>query len=195
MKKIKRDTIEKSSSRYASAGLAERRIAITIAQSPAVLPGIAELLDAERLGDETNELVGLITEYPKFCDEVGPSVVAENTGLPEPIVRYFAWLELTPAAELHALPTLEQSIEILAERPFELLGALAQWRDELKRGIGGQRADSPGTWRRDALYIAACHEQAAIEAERAGDRVAALDWIEKAAWALAGEAASQRRSA
>jgi hypothetical protein len=175
---------------------AELRVAVTIAQSPAALSGIAEQLDAEQLSEETRALVELVTEYPAACAEAGPAAVAEKLNSSEEIIVHFRWLELTPAAELNALPSLEESLKFLSpEPPLQLLGALAQWEDELSRGIGGQRRDNPSTWRHDALYVAACHETAAIEAEREGHRALARDLIEKAAWALAGEAASQRRSA
>lgn len=145
--------------------------------------------------NETRALVQLVTEYPVLCAEAGAASVAEKVNRPAEIIRHLRWLELTPAAELTTLPTLEESLKILSpEPPLELLGALAQWHEELRRGIGGQRADSPSTWRHDSLYVAACHETAAIEADRGEDRAGARDWIEKAVWALAGEADAARKS-
>jgi hypothetical protein len=47
--------------------------------------------------------------------------------------------------------------------PLARLGALELWRDELRRGVGGQRIDAPSTWRMDALWRAACREAAALE--------------------------------
>ena len=44
--------------------------------------------------------------------------------------------------------------------------ALDLWRREIRAGLGGQRADMPGSWRYDALWRAATWEQAALEAER-----------------------------
>ncbi len=172
---------------------AEHSVAVTVAQSPAILPGIVERLNLDQLSDETHELIEIVTEYPVLCTEVGPAAVAEKLNRPDEMVRHFRWLELTPEAERIALPSLEESLRILSpEPPLELLGALAQWHEELRRGIGGQRADAPSTWRHDALYMAALQEKAAIEAERGGDRAAARDLIAKAAWALAGEDASRR---
>jgi len=48
--------------------------------------------------------------------------------------------------------------------------ALDLWRREVRAGVGGQRADSPGTWRTDWLWRAATWEQAAAEALARGDR-------------------------
>jgi hypothetical protein len=42
--------------------------------------------------------------------------------------------------------------------------ALEIWRAELLAGTHGQHAARPATWRLDALWRAACHEQAAAEA-------------------------------
>jgi hypothetical protein len=176
--------------------LAEHSVAARVAQSPTILAGIVERFDVEELSEVTQELVEIVTEHPVLCIEVGPAAVAEKLNRPDETVRHFRWLELTPADKLRELPALEESLKFLSpEPPLELLGALAQWEEELRRGIGGQRRENPSTWRHDALYVAACHEQAVIEAEREGNRSLARDLIEKAAWALAGDAASHRRTA
>lgn len=47
--------------------------------------------------------------------------------------------------------------------------ALALWRRRVCAGVEGQRADAPGTWRLDGLWAAATWEQAAWEAEQAGE--------------------------
>jgi len=43
------------------------------------------------------------------------------------------------------------------------LGSLSQWRNELRNGAGGQRADSPSTWHYDDLWRSACYEASARE--------------------------------
>jgi hypothetical protein len=170
-------------------------VAARVAQSPTILAAIVERFDVEEVGEVTQELVEIVTEHPVLCTEVGPAAVAEKLNRPDEMVRHFRWLELTPADKLPELPALEDSLKILSpEPPLELLGALAQWEEELRRGIGGQRRENPSTWRHDALLVAACHEKAAMEAERGGDRAAARDLVAKAAWALAGKAASQRKA-
>jgi len=64
----------------------------------------------------------------------------------------------------------------------EALSALTVWRREIGRGQGGQSL-APRTWRKDALWRAACHEAAALEydgmglpeaAERLRDRAAEI---------------------
>lgn len=46
--------------------------------------------------------------------------------------------------------------------------ALHLWRREVRAGLHGQRADAAGTWRLDALWLAASWESAALQAERDG---------------------------
>jgi len=64
----------------------------------------------------------------------------------------------------------------------QVLSALTVWRQEIGRGLEGQCGD-PRTWRKDALWRAACHEAAALEydgmglpeaAERLRDRAAEI---------------------
>ena len=65
------------------------------------------------------------------------------------------------------------------------IGALSQWRAELRARVAGQYPERPSTWRDDALFRAACHEANALEAERAGlPRLAAL-YMERAASTIA----------
>ncbi len=67
--------------------------------------------------------------------------------------------------------------------------ALALWRREVRAGLRGQLAESPGTWRHDALWEAACWEQAAAEAlaagavERARSHVRRARTVLEEAWA------------
>jgi len=44
--------------------------------------------------------------------------------------------------------------------------ALHLWRQEVCRGVRGQRADRPATWQLDALWRAACWEARASAASR-----------------------------
>ena len=42
------------------------------------------------------------------------------------------------------------------------------WRREVRAGVRGQRVATPSTWHPDMLWLAACWEQSALEAERLG---------------------------
>ena len=71
--------------------------------------------------------------------------------------------------------------------------ALHLWREEIRRGYGGQRVERPGTWRLDALWRVACWESAALEAERDGMMDTWRHAMQRAREILA-EAAVARRS-
>jgi len=58
---------------------------------------------------------------------------------------------------------------VSATRPT-LFRALDLWRRRVRAGLDGQRADAPGTWKTDRLWIAACWEQAAQLAVASGNR-------------------------
>lgn len=77
-------------------------------------------------------------------------------------------------------------------QPVVPIGAVAQWREELRAGVGGQDLLRPATWRRDALWAAACYEQEALAAARAGLSVAAHACMREAARAIL-EAQRQRQ--
>lgn len=51
----------------------------------------------------------------------------------------------------------------------ERFPALALWQQRVRSGADGQRPDAPASWPHTALWAAACWEQSAWEAERAGD--------------------------
>jgi len=70
--------------------------------------------------------------------------------------------------------------------PFFPLGAVRQWRTELRAGVGGQRIDDPSSWRFDALYRAACYEAAAADAY--GDGVDPTRLLRQAAEVIADAA-------
>ncbi len=61
------------------------------------------------------------------------------------------------------------------------IGALRQWREELRRGLNGQQVDRPSTWKNDALYRAACCEANALAASNAGLPDTASLWFGRAA--------------
>lgn len=48
------------------------------------------------------------------------------------------------------------------------VGALDAWHGEILRGVDGQRADAPATWKLDQLWRAACREAAGREFDRLG---------------------------
>jgi hypothetical protein len=73
----------------------------------------------------------------------------------------------------------------------EPIGALAQWRAEMRAGVLGQRMDRPGTWRLNALHKAACYEAAGFDAQRAGLTVAAADAFRRAAEVIADAVAER----
>jgi hypothetical protein len=174
--------------------MAERRIAVTIAQAPMHVIDTLEDIDTRDLSEITRTLLDLVVEHPSLCDLVGPSAAAEMDAervFDEATIRHLAWLELTPESELALLPPLEESRKIVSPS-LELIGALEQWQEELRRGVGGQRLETPSTWKHDALYMAACLEISALEAERAGDRRLARELVEKAARVLAGEVEERR---
>jgi hypothetical protein len=77
------------------------------------------------------------------------------------------------------------------ERDARRFPALALWRREVCAGVAGQRADAPGSWRHDVLWLAACWEQAAAEALAAGAPERARDHLQRARDVLgAGRAAA-----
>jgi hypothetical protein len=70
--------------------------------------------------------------------------------------------------------------------------ALQLWRDEVRRGYGGQRADRSSTWRLDALWRAACWEAAAQEAARDGMMDSWRHAMQRAREVLADAVAARR---
>lgn len=64
------------------------------------------------------------------------------------------------------------------------LGAIERWRWELRHGVTGQVTRNSSTWRRSPLFFAACHELAAVEAERQGLHLLASQYAQLAADAL-----------
>lgn len=72
------------------------------------------------------------------------------------------------------------------------MDALDLWRAELASGFRGQRADTPSTWRFDALWRAACAVAFAREADRLSlPRVAAV-WRRQAERIVVSAAARLR---
>jgi hypothetical protein len=71
--------------------------------------------------------------------------------------------------------------------------ALDLWRKELRKGVGGQRADRVASWWLDPLWQAACWERSAQDANRAGfPHAAARDLAHAATLIVAG---AQKRTA
>jgi hypothetical protein len=72
---------------------------------------------------------------------------------------------------------------VTAPRPT-LFRALDLWRRRVQSGQDGQRADSPASWKYDALWVAACWEQAAQVAVGHGDKDLARSCLLRARAAL-----------
>lgn len=77
-------------------------------------------------------------------------------------------------------------------RASEPLGALEQWRRDLRDGVHGQVLERPETWRRDATWTAARCEAASRLCEAAGIHDGAKLLLELGA-ALLAEAQLARR--
>lgn len=155
---------------------------------------------AAELSPIAAEFVDRLALAPTVAAKMGTACailasIPNDTECDSRFLAYCCDLEDATQEELRSLPTLHAVLDGLPQRQarhevvllspvktarLERLGALQQWRKELCRGDASQRAQSPSTWRYDALWRAACYEAAALENERMNLHPAAADSMRRA---------------
>jgi len=130
---------------------------------------VREQIDVTRLHELTEQIIGLAIEFPAACREAGVFSVAAMVGESDELLALLFDLEGLPGWACAELPHFADALRGLSEpEPIKPLGALEQWRREVRRGDRRQQLEKPSTWIMDDLYRAACYETAAVEAQRSG---------------------------
>ena len=130
---------------------------------------VLQQVDVARLHDFTALILDLAIEFPSACREAGVFSVAAMIGESDELLALLLDLEGLPDWAVAELPRLIDALGRVSEpEPVKPLGALEQWRREVRRGDRRQQLGKPSTWIMDELYHAACYEIAALEAQRSG---------------------------
>ena len=130
---------------------------------------VMQQVDFALLHDLTALILDLAIEFPAACRDAGVFSVAAMIGESDELLALLFDLEGLPDWACAELPRLAEALRALHEpQRVKPLGALEQWRREVRRGDRRQQLDKPSTWIMDELYHAACYEIAALEAQGSG---------------------------
>jgi hypothetical protein len=130
---------------------------------------VMQQVDFDLLHELTARILDLAIEFPAACRDAGVFSVAAMIGESDELLTLLLDLEGLPDWACAELPPLSDAVrEVSKPQPVKPLGALEQWRREVRRGDRRQQPDKPSTWIMDDLYHAACYEIAALEAQRSG---------------------------
>jgi hypothetical protein len=147
----------------------ERAIQAHVARDTSLAPMVMQRVDIATLHDLTALILELAIEFPAACRAAGVFSVAAMIGEADELLALLLDLERIPEWAFAELPRFTDALIKLSElEPVKPLGALEQWRREVRRGDRRQQIGKPSTWIMDELYHAACYEIAALEAQRSG---------------------------
>lgn len=163
----------------------ERSLQLHVARNPRLVFQCDEL-DIQALHSDTLRILEIAAEFPAACELAGIFSVAAMLGEPEGFLQLLDEIRALPHWAVTDWPSLTKSLAQLRKaEPLKPLGALRQWREEVRRGVHGQRIDLPSSWILDDLYRAACFEAYALEADRRGEKKLARSWMSEAVRVLA----------